>query len=223
MEQGYLGRGLLRMGSGFGWTLPLIWSNARIRRRRSGQFEEEPPSCDRSTGSPAKKQSMKMGSTFWSSPSEDLSCHFDPSLLGRGLHHHDEVVGRWCSICLTAGGVLGRGLLVHLPRSGKLNRKMIACESNRWSFERFFFFFWKNIFCNPTYDVTKLVLKFEKCSKLDFQKLKKKYSLKNYQVRFFNHIIIFPSTKMLAHIADIRLCAFIPANLNLCFHIGVRF
>ena len=62
----------------------------------SGQLEEEPPSCDRSTGSPAKKQSKTMGATFWSSPSGDLSCHFDPSPLGRGLHHHDEAAGRWC-------------------------------------------------------------------------------------------------------------------------------
>ena len=38
-----------------------------------------------------------MLATFWSSPSGDLSCHFDPSPLGRGLHHHDEVAGRWCS------------------------------------------------------------------------------------------------------------------------------
>ena len=37
-----------------------------------------------------------MGATFWSSPSGDLSCHFDPSSLGRGLHHHDEVPGHWC-------------------------------------------------------------------------------------------------------------------------------
>ena len=32
-----------------------------------------------------------MGATFRSSPSGDLSCHFDPSPLGRGLHHHVEV------------------------------------------------------------------------------------------------------------------------------------
>ena len=38
-----------------------------------------------------------MGASFWSSPSGDLSCHFDPSPLGRELHHHDEVAGRWCS------------------------------------------------------------------------------------------------------------------------------
>ena len=38
-----------------------------------------------------------MGATFWSSPSGDLSCHFDPSPLGRGLHHHDEDAGHWCS------------------------------------------------------------------------------------------------------------------------------
>ena len=38
-----------------------------------------------------------MGATFWSSPSGDLSCHFDPSPLGRELLHHDEVAGRWCS------------------------------------------------------------------------------------------------------------------------------
>ena len=37
-----------------------------------------------------------MGATFRSSPSGDLSCHFDPSPLGRGLHHHVEVAGRWC-------------------------------------------------------------------------------------------------------------------------------
>ena len=37
-----------------------------------------------------------MGATFWSSPSGDLSCHFDPSPLGKGLHHHVEVAGRWC-------------------------------------------------------------------------------------------------------------------------------
>ena len=98
MEQGYLGRGWLLMGPGLGWTLPLIRSKARIRRRRRGssQLEEELPSCDRSTGSPAKKQSETMGATFWSSPSGDLSCHFDPFPLGRGLHHHD-VAGRWCS------------------------------------------------------------------------------------------------------------------------------
>ena len=36
-----------------------------------------------------------MGATFRSSPSGDLSCHFDPSPLGRGLHHHVEVAGRW--------------------------------------------------------------------------------------------------------------------------------
>ena len=44
-----------------------------------------------------KKQSETMGATFRSSPSGDLSCHFDPSPLGRGLHHHNEVAGRWCS------------------------------------------------------------------------------------------------------------------------------
>ena len=38
-----------------------------------------------------------MGATFWSSSSGDLSCHFDPSPLGRGLHHHDEDAGHWCS------------------------------------------------------------------------------------------------------------------------------
>ena len=38
-----------------------------------------------------------MGASFWSSPSGDLSCHFDLSPLGRALHHHDEVAGRWCS------------------------------------------------------------------------------------------------------------------------------
>ena len=27
---------------------------------------------------------------------KDLSYHFDPTPLGRGLHHHDEVAGRWC-------------------------------------------------------------------------------------------------------------------------------
>ena len=58
--------------------------------------KKEPPSCDRSTGGPAKKQSETMGATFRSSPSRDLSCHFDPSPLGRGLHHHVEVAGRWC-------------------------------------------------------------------------------------------------------------------------------
>ena len=36
MEQGYLGWGWLLMGPGLGWTLPLIRSNARIRRRRKG-------------------------------------------------------------------------------------------------------------------------------------------------------------------------------------------
>ena len=43
-----------------------------------------------------KKQSDTMGAIFRSSPSKDLSCHFDPSPLGRGLHHHVEVAGRWC-------------------------------------------------------------------------------------------------------------------------------
>ena len=100
MEQGYLGRGWLLMGPGLGWTLPLISSKASTKRRRrgSGQSEEEPPSCDRSTRSPAKKQSETMEATFWSSPSGDLSCHSDPSSLGRGLHHHDEVAGRWCDL-----------------------------------------------------------------------------------------------------------------------------
>ena len=57
MEQGYLGRGLLRMGPEFGWTLPLIRSKARIRRleKESSQLEEVAPGCDRSMGSPAKK------------------------------------------------------------------------------------------------------------------------------------------------------------------------
>ena len=36
MEQGYLGWGWLLMGPGFGWTLPLIRSNARIRWCRKG-------------------------------------------------------------------------------------------------------------------------------------------------------------------------------------------
>ena len=69
--------------------------------KESGQLEEEPPSCDLSTDSPAKKQSETMGVTFWSSPSGDLSCHFDPYSLGRGFHHHDEVAGRWCRLLLT--------------------------------------------------------------------------------------------------------------------------
>ena len=36
----------------------------------SGQSEEEPPSCDRSTGSPAKKQSETMGRSFDQAPQE---------------------------------------------------------------------------------------------------------------------------------------------------------
>ena len=39
-----------------------------------------------------------MGATFWSSISGDLSCHFNPFPLGRGLHHHDEVAGCWCTV-----------------------------------------------------------------------------------------------------------------------------
>ena len=87
------------MGPGLGWTLPLMRSNARIRRRRKGIRsirKRGATSCDRSTGGPAKKQSETMGATFRSSPLGDLSCHFDPSPLGRGLHHHVEVAGRWC-------------------------------------------------------------------------------------------------------------------------------
>ena len=34
-----------------------------------------------------------MGAISWSSPSGDLSCHFNPSQLGRRLHHHDEAAG----------------------------------------------------------------------------------------------------------------------------------
>ena len=41
-------------------------------------------------------------------------------------------------------------------------------------------------------------------SKLGFQKRNKIF---NSQVRFFGHIIIFRSTKMLGEIADLRLCA----------------
>ena len=41
-------------------------------------------------------------------------------------------------------------------------------------------------------------------SKFDFQKLNK---ILISQVRFFDYIIIFQSTKMLAQIADLRLCA----------------
>ena len=47
-----------------------------------------------------------MGANFWSSPSGDLSCHFDPSPFERGLHHHVEVAGRRCGwfpfLCNTA-------------------------------------------------------------------------------------------------------------------------
>ena len=50
------------------------------------------------TGQRVKKQSKTIGATFRSSPLGDLSCHFDPSPLGRGLHHHDEVAGRWCRL-----------------------------------------------------------------------------------------------------------------------------
>ena len=55
-------------------------------------------------------------------------------------------------------------------------------------------------------------------SKLGFQKLNKIF---NSQVRFFGYIIIFRSTKMLAQIADLRLCAlmslcpYVPAPLCL--------
>ena len=49
---------------------------------------------------PAEKQSETMGATFWSSPLGDLSFHFNPSPLGRGLHHHDEVAGRWCRFAM---------------------------------------------------------------------------------------------------------------------------
>ena len=85
------------MEPGLGWTLPLIKERSQDKdtsKGGSGQLEEEPPSCYRSTGSPAKKQSETLGATFWSSPLGDLSCHFDPSPLRWGLHHHDEVSGR---------------------------------------------------------------------------------------------------------------------------------
>ena len=54
--------------------------------------------------------SKTMGATFRSSPSGDLSCHFDPSPLGRGLHHHVEVAGRWCFT-----GSVGRRILIVVP------------------------------------------------------------------------------------------------------------
>ena len=58
-----------------------------------------------------------MGATFWSSSSEDLSCHFDPSPLGRGLHHHDEVAGRWCSNNHSALSILSSAPSYLLPES----------------------------------------------------------------------------------------------------------
>ena len=61
------------------------------------------------------------------------------------------------------------------------------------------------------YILTKLELKIEKCSKHTFQKLNIK--LKINQVRFFDYIIIFRSMKMLAHIADLRLCALMSCEL----------
>ena len=66
----------------------------------------------------------------------------------------------------------------------------------------------KKKFWNPTYILTRFKLKFGKCSKLEFQKLNN--LLKNNQVVFFDYMIIFQSTKMLAHIADLRLCALMP-------------
>ena len=44
-----------------------------------------------------------------------LSCHFDPSPFGRGLHHHVEVAGCWCSLKEVA-----RGLAIVTNLSGKI-------------------------------------------------------------------------------------------------------
>ena len=49
---------------------------------------------------------------------------------------------------------------------------MIAGENHRWRV-RLFYFFGKNEFWNPIYILTKLELKFEKCSQLNFKKLNK--------------------------------------------------
>ena len=69
-----------------------------------------------------------------------------------------------------------------------------------------FNFFRKNKFWNPAYILTKVEFKFGKCSKLDFQNWNK-ILIKKQSSSFFEYIIIFRSTEMFAHIADLRLCA----------------
>ena len=43
-----------------------------------------------------KNSQRQWGRPFGRAPRENLSSHFDPFPLGRGLHHHVEVAGRWC-------------------------------------------------------------------------------------------------------------------------------
>ena len=89
------------MGPGLGWTLPTNKEQCQDKETpKGGPVNKKKRSRPVVTGqrvAQRKKQSETMGATFRSSPSGDLSCHFDPSPLGRGLHHHVEVAGRWCS------------------------------------------------------------------------------------------------------------------------------
>ena len=76
------------MGPGLGWTLPLIRSNARIRRRQKGvpvnKKKRSHPVVTSQRAAQQKNSLRTMGATFRSSPSGDLSCHFEPIPIGEG-------------------------------------------------------------------------------------------------------------------------------------------
>ena len=98
MEQGYLGRGWLLMEPGLGWTLPLIRSKARRRIRRRGvrSIKRTATQLWPVNGQPSEKTVQDKGGDLLVEPLGNLSCHFDPSPLERGLHYHNELAGRWC-------------------------------------------------------------------------------------------------------------------------------
>ena len=95
------------MGPGLGWTLPLIRSNARIRRRRKGgpvnKKKRSRPVVTGQRAAQRKNSSRQWGRPFGRAPREICPAISTHPQLGRGLHHHVEVAGRWCRFALFCG------------------------------------------------------------------------------------------------------------------------
>ena len=70
-----------------------------------------------------QKKVQDDGATFWSSPSGDLSSHFDPYLLGKGLQHHDEAAERRCRQAMFANIV---ALSIHIATDMYSDENMLG-------------------------------------------------------------------------------------------------